>query len=272
MLLNRYFSLIILAVVSLMPVNAFADTILLLHGYLGSTHEWQRANIVQQLDSVSWHDAGELSIQEDRVLANKDRIQTTRRVYRLQLDSEQSIDFQANQLAQYLEYVQHWHPGEQTILVGHSAGGVVARLFMVKNPSSEVSALITIASPHLGTKNAEFAQTISENVLPWVSAVPGMEKLYRSQGLFFDLIPGRSDNLIAWLNVQEHPPARYYSIVRQETDDAIQDFIVPSWSQDMNLVYALRGRSDTHTLKALHSLSSKDGEIITSILIDLYTI
>jgi len=272
MLLKRILSFLVLFVASLAPTLASADTILLLHGYLGSAQEWKRSNIVQQLDAVSWRDAGVLKIEADRVISNKSKNYSTRRVYSLQLDSEQSIDIQAKQLEQYLEYVRHGHPDEQIILVGHSAGGVVARMCMVKNASEDVSALITIASPHLGTKNAEYAQSISENILPWVVAVPGVEKLYRSQGLFFDLIPNRSDNLIAWLNVQEHPPARYFSIVRKETDDAVQDFIVPSWSQDMNQVYALRGRSETHSLKSLHSLTKKDGELIQSILIDLYTI
>lgn len=259
------------------PSAVSADTVLLLHGYLGSSYEWQRSGIVQQLDSASWRDAGVLAINDDRVIAkkeksSKEKIKTTRRVYSVQLASEQSIDTQAEQLDQYLEYVRHGHPGEQIILVGHSAGGVVARLYMVKNPSDDLGVLVTIASPHLGTKNAEYAQTISENILVWVEGVPCVEKLYRSQDLFFDLIPDRTDNLIAWLNAQEHPPARYYSIIREETDDVVQDFIVPSWSQDMNEVYALRGRSKTYTLKSMHSLSSKDAEILKAILIDLYTI
>lgn len=254
------------------PTAASADTIVLLHGYLGSSYEWQRSSIIQQLDSVSWRDAGVLAIDDDRVIANKEKPKSTRRVYSVELTSEQSIDTQADQLDLYIKYVRHGHPGEQIILVGHSAGGVVARLYMVKNPSNDLGALVTIASPHLGTKNAEYAQTISENILVWAEGIPGLEKLYRSQGLFFDLIPDRSDNLIAWLNVQEHPPARYYSIIREETDDAVQDFIVPSWSQDMNEVYALRGRSETYTLKSIHSLSAKDGEILKAILIDLYTI
>ena len=85
-------------------------------------------------------------------------------------------------------------------------------------------------------------------------------------------MPNRSDNLIGWLNFQEHPQARYYSIVREETDDAIQDFVVPSWSQDMNEVYALRGRSTLHKVKSMHGLTGKDADILTTILIDLYTI
>ena len=266
------FSLLLFLSVFAAPVTVLADTVVLLHGYLGSSAEWKRSNILQQLDSSSWQDAGVLNIQDDRVQASKEKTNSTRRTYRVNLDSGQSIDAQAEQLDQYIKYVRHHHPDQQIILVGHSAGGVIARYYMVKKPRDDLRALVTIASPHLGTQNAEYAQTISENILPWVEGIPGAEKLYRSQGLFFDLIPGRSDNLIAWLNVQEHPSARYYSIVREETDDAVRDFIVPSWSQDMNEVFALRGRSATYTIKSLHSLTSKDGEILKSILFDLYTI
>ncbi len=249
-----------------------ADTVLLLHGYLGSSYEWQRAGIVTQLDSAGWQDAGVLSIKQDRVIADQIHPSSVRRTYRLELVSDESIDSQAGQLERYIEYIRHKHTDEQIILVGHSAGGVVARLYMVKNPREDISALITIASPHLGTKNAEYAQAISENLLVWVEGIPGMGKLYRSQGLFFDLIPNRSDNLIGWLNYQEHPQARYYSIVRNETDGAVQDFVVPSWSQDMNQVFALRGRSTSYTVDSMHSLTSEDAEILTIILFDLYTV
>ena len=249
-----------------------ADTVLLLHGYLGSSYEWKQSGVVSQLDAAGWQNAGVLSIYQQRILVNKRKVLSTRRSYSVELESEQSIDAQADQLNQYIEYIRHKHPEEQIILVGHSAGGVVARLYMVKNPSEDLSALITIASPHLGTKNAEYAQTVSENILVWIEGLPGVGKLYRSQGLFFDLMPNRSDNLIGWLNYQEHPQARYYSIVREETDDALQDFVVPSWSQDMNEVYALRGRSTLHSVKSMHGLTSKDADILTTILIDLYTI
>ena len=90
--------------------------------------------------------------------------------------------------------------------------------------------------------------------------------------MFFDLSPNRTDNLIGWINYQEHPQARYYSIVREDTNDHLHDYVVPSWSQDMNDVYALRGRSNTYQIKGLHGLSEKDGEILKLILIDLYTI
>jgi len=255
-----------------LPSMVYADTVLLLHGYLGSSFEWQRSSIVEQLDDVGWLNAGVLHINEDRVMPSNEDHNYTRRVYSLELASEKPIDAQAKQLDQYINYVRHWHVDEQIILIGHSAGGIVARSYMVNKPNADLTALVTIASPHLGTKYAELAQTVSENLLVWVDGLPGVDKIYRSQGLFFDLMPNRSDNLIGWLNHQPHPQAEYYSIVRKETDDAMQDFVVSSASQDMNEVYALRGRSKTYSIKSMHSLSFKDGEIIKKILMDLYTI
>ncbi len=254
------------------PSVSCADTVLLLHGYLGSSQEWQRSGISDQLDAVGWNNSGVLSIQGDRVQASKKKSSNLRRVYSVELPSEQSIDKQVKWLDHYIKYVQHRHKDEQIILVGHSAGGIVARLYMVQNPLQNLSALITIASPHLGTMNAAIAQTVTENVLVWVDGIPGLEKIYRSQGLFFDLSPDRSDNLIGWLNYQEHPQAHYYSIVREESQDYMQDFVVPSSSQDMNKVFALRGRSKTYQVKSLHSLSIKDAKVLKTVLIDLYTI
>ncbi|MFK7816022.1 MAG: esterase/lipase family protein [Gammaproteobacteria bacterium] len=254
------------------PSVGYADTILLLHGYLGSSQEWQRSGVTNQLAEVGWSNAGVLTIQGDRVQASKEPTTNVRRMYSVELPSEQLIDKQVRWLDRYVKFVQHKYKDEQIILVGHSAGGIVARLYMVQNPLQNINALITIASPHLGAKNAAFAQTVSENVLVWVEGIPGIEKIYRSQGLFFDLSPNRSDNLIGWLNYQEHPQARYYSIVREESEDYLQDYVVPSSSQDMNEVFALRGRSETYKIKSLHNLSAKDAEALKTILIDLYTI
>ena len=112
----------------------------------------------------------------------------------------------------------------------------------------------------------------------WLEPIPGINTLYASQGLFFDLIPNRSDNLIGWLNHQQHPSAQYFSIVRKENnshtavDIILQDFIVPVWSQDMNEVFALRGRSRTYHVGKMHGLNENDGEILQKILISLYSI
>lgn len=268
----KKFNALVCLLVCFLPSMLFADTVLLLHGYLGSSYEWRHSSIIKQLDDVGWLNAGVLRINEEDVLSSNEDHDYTRRVYRLELASENPIDAQVKQLDLYIEYVRNKHVAEQIILIGHSAGGIVARSYMVNKPNVDLTALVTIASPHLGANNAELAQAVTENLPVWVERIPGVEKIYRSQGLFFDLMPNRSDNLIAWLNHQPHPQAKYFSIVRKQTDDTMQDFVVPSTSQDMNKVYALRGRSKTYSIKSMHSLSFKDGEIIKKILMDLYTI
>ena len=259
-------------------VSAHADTLLLAHGYLGSAQQWNHAGIVMQLDNLGWHNAGQLRVNNDKVRSNKITPTTMRRMYTLSLSSEKSIQDQSDQLHHYVEYVREQHHGEQIILVGHSAGGVVARLYMVEQANDDLIALITIASPHLGTDRASFIGYFPQELLAWLEPIPGLNMLYRSQGLFYDLMPNRSDNLIGWLNYQEHPPAQYHSIIREpsekisELDLSFQDLIVPSWSQDMNEVYALRGRCKTYVVKGLHGLSKQDGKILQQILVDLYTI
>lgn len=258
--------------------SAQADTLLLLHGYLGSTQEWDRVGIVEQLDSAGWSNAGVLQLNNEVVQSSGDRHLRTRRLYKVALSSEQPVEDQARQLHHYVEYVRTQHAGEQIILVGHSVGGIVARMYMVERPNADLIALITIASPHLGTDKAEIMEIFPQELLVWLEPIPGVNRLYRSQGLFFDLIPNRSDNLIGWLNYQEHPPAQYYSIVRDSAENQLnmsiplQDYIVPSWSQDMNEIYALRGRNKTYRVKSMHSLNKKDGEVLQKILVRIYTI
>ena len=261
----------------LFSFNTQADTLLLLHGYMGSTYEWQRSGIVNTLHDSGWRDAGSLHIVDNVVQKKKKPGPNLRRSYTLALQSENSIEDQATQLDRYVEYVRAKHPGEQIIFIGHSAGGVVARLYMVEQRQQDLIALITIASPHLGTDKAEYLKLFSLNLFAWLEPIPGLNKLYHSQGLLFDLIPNRSDNLIGWLNYQEHPQAQYISVVRdnsetEEFDLPLQDFIVPSWSQDMNEVYALRGRCETFKTRSMHNLSKKDALVLQKILVGLYTI
>lgn len=270
----RYYIIPLTLLLTTFSLSAKADTVLLLHGYLANGNEWHRAGIVEKLENNGWIHAGKLQIKNNIVNGVKISQSNTRRTYTSSLASQESILNQTKQLEKYIEFIRRQHIDEQIILVGHSAGGIVARLFMVENPNTDLIALITIASPHLGTEKANLAQSVSENYLSWLEPIPGAKDIYHSQDLFFDLMPNRSDNLIAWLNYQEHPNAQYFSVVRQETDTRVteRDYIVPSWSQDMNEVYALRGRSKTYTTKSLHSLNYKDAEILQYILIDLYSI
>jgi pimeloyl-ACP methyl ester carboxylesterase len=174
--------------------------------------------------------------------------------------------YQEQQLEAYLSALRERHPDEPLILAGHSAGGVLGRLHMVRNPTQAVSALITIASPHLGTESAELGLRAGQSPLSWLTGLVGADTLNRSQGLFFDLVRERPGNLLFWLNRQQHPEARYISVVRNGENSLFGDLVVPEWSQDMNRVQALYGRAVRIEAGGGHGLSEDDGLLLARIL------
>jgi triacylglycerol esterase/lipase EstA (alpha/beta hydrolase family) len=64
---------------------------------------------------------------------------------------------QARFLGGMLGAIAQRHPTDTVDVIGHSAGGVVARLALVNYGAGTVTRLITIAAPHLGTERASEA-------------------------------------------------------------------------------------------------------------------
>ena len=91
----------------------------------------------------------------------------------------------------------------------------------------------------------------------------------RSRSLYIDLVRPRPGTLLFWLNSQQHPDIQYISIVRGQTGTGWGDYIVPAYSQDMNNVPELRGRSSVITVPVHHGLAAIDGSIIVKALNDL---
>jgi hypothetical protein len=136
---------------------------------------------------------------------------------------------------------------------------------MVQNPRSGVGALVTIASPHLGTDTAEIGSLIGQTPLSWFAPMVGAGTLNRSQALYRDLSRENPQGVLFWLNRQPHPAARYVSVVRADSS-LLGDLVVPSASQDMNHVPALRGRSVRIEVRDGHGLSPGDGPVLVEIL------
>jgi triacylglycerol lipase len=175
---------------------------------------------------------------------------------------------QARALDRYIDYVRKQHPHSGLVLVGHSAGGVLARLYMVQHDEDAFAALITIASPHLGSRSAEVGIEIGERARGWMAHLFGREMLDLRWGLIRDLRIERPHNLLGWLNHQPHPPALYTAIVRESRghDDPPGNLLVPAWSQDMNHVYALHGEARTVRVPRGHGLSAEDGRLLARLL------
>jgi pimeloyl-ACP methyl ester carboxylesterase len=262
-----FFSVLLLGL-ALAP-GACAEVALLLPGYLESASAWRSSGVAGAVEAGGWHDGGRLGIDRAGQVRREERPRSPA-YYAVSLPTEAPLQAQAEHLARYVEAVRLWHPGESLYLVGHSAGGVVARLFMVRHPEVRVSALVTIAAPHLGTDTAEIGALVGQTPLAMLAPLIGGETLLRSQPLYRDLVRERPDTLLFWLNRQPHPQAEYIAIVRRDSSGlGLGDLVVPEWSQDMNNVYALRGRARTVQVEGGHDLQADDGAVLLRVLASL---
>lgn len=246
--------------------NVYAgQTLVLIHGYLADGSEWRSSGVVTALQRAGWQDMGHL-VPQGYLAAPQSATQSSARIlYSVTLTSEAPLQVQAQQLANYLQLLQQRHPQNSLILVGHSAGGVVARLVVLNPQPQKVQGLISIASPHLGTDKAELGVMATQSPLSWFAPFFGMEALNRSSQLYLDLVRETPSSLLFWLNRQPHPNIFYASIVRvNEQNEA--NSIVPAYSQDMNNVPALRGKSVSVPSVGLHSLQFSDGILLAKLL------
>ncbi|HKF96063.1 MAG TPA: alpha/beta fold hydrolase, partial [Gammaproteobacteria bacterium] len=232
----------------LSPGLAAAETLMLIHGFLANGEGWRDSGVTHILTQAGWQDAGELSLAQESVRSDQPPTPALRRFYTVDLPTYTPLMVQAQRLGRYIDFVRERHPYSALILAGHSAGGVLARLYMVQHKAQPFAALITVASPHLGTPIADLGLAAGEQALSWMATLIGKDALDYSWGLFRDLEVERPHNFLGWLNHQPYPPAIYTSIVHEPRAPYIRslsDWLVPAWSQDMNDVYALHGRTDT---------------------------
>lgn len=250
-----------------LPLSSSGETLLLLQGYLEDGDYWRKTGVTHMLAEAGWHDAGHLRLGPQGIWSTRPQPGSDPRFYTISLPTEAPLLAQHGFLEQYLAFIRHQNPHDSLILAGHSAGGILGRLYMVQHPEAGVDTLITIASPHLGTDTAEIGVAVGQSPLAWITPLIGAEVFNRSQGLYRDLVREQPGSLLFWLNRQEHPSARYISVVRKE-DGVLGtgDLVVPAWSQDMNNVYALRGRARTVTADGNHGLTASDGALLVRIL------
>ncbi len=258
-MMAKILRLLILILIFLISVPTYASHILVfVHGYLGDGGEWRPTGIINTLQHNGWQDAGHL-FPQGPALSMIQPIATVNYIYTVTLPSEAPLSSQAQWLDVYLRTLQQRHPDSSLIIVGHSAGGVVARLVMVAG-KIPVQGLISIASPHLGTNKAELGAEISNSPAGWITPMLGLGTINRSQGLYRDLIRERPYTLLFWLNRQPHPQTSYISVIR--TGD---NWVAP-YSQDMNNVVALKGLSETVVTVGKHSLNPSDGPLLVTLL------
>ena len=241
----------------------WADNLVLIQGYLGDGSGWRTSGVAHQLVTAGWVDAGHLSQSPAGVqlqsVAPTPKV-NAKRFFTLSLPTEAPFFVQENILQSYLKAIQREQPDEDIILVGHSAGGVLARLMMVRHSDFSIRLLVTIATPNRGTGLAETAVKAGKSPLAWVATMFGANTLNRSQALYHELVRERPGSMLFWLNRQPHPTARYVSVIHDEDD------VVAPQSQDLRQVVALQHRAQSWVLPVEHSLTPQDGRVIVQIV------
>ncbi len=269
--MNKLFTLFF-SLLLLLSAPLKADIVVLIHGYLGSPDSWDRSGITSQLQAAGWQRAGVVFDTPAGSMMTRHYTSTVDRpIYSVSLPSRAPAMVQSDILQRLISDLEKRHPGENITLIGHSAGGVMARLKLVRFGAGQVNKLITIASPHLGTHTAVRAlnETHESGPVGFFKGFFGGDLYHTvksSTPLLVDLVPARPGNLLFWLNSQEHPAIEYVSVVRGVNQQQNGDRIIPGFSQDMNNVAALRGKSQVYFLPTGHMLNPHDGEILSLLL------
>jgi triacylglycerol lipase len=247
-----------------------ADVALLVHGYLGSAASWEFSGINAVLAGNGWQPAGVILPGPGGPTLPPPFGKAAKKAYAIELPSTAPLMVQSDILAAAVRALKGRHAGESITLVGHSAGGVVARMALVRGGMEGVTRLITIASPHLGTERALQALDATHGGGPFgfVKDVVGgrdYQVVKHSWPVLVDLSPAVPGSVLFWLNGQPHPRIQYLSIMRA-APFGLGDLLVPGFSQDLNNVGPLRGQARSFVVPADHALTAADGTLVASLL------
>lgn len=243
--------------------HAAAEVAVLIHGYASHAFTWQQSGVNHQLAKSGWFHAGLPGVAPSK---------NQHVFYTVQLPAHESLLLQTSLLLNFLEQLRARHPDERLTLVGHSAGGVVARMAVLRGNVAKVARLVTIASPHSGTSRAlQGLEVVNDKPLfcpgpGWYSMKSFFggntyDYLVSSQRALIDMLPQGYGGILDWANQQEHPNIEYHAIVRQNGDQ-----YVSAASQDMNQLSVLKGRVRVWLTNSAHGLSPVDGVVLAKIL------
>ncbi len=285
-LFSALFPIFLIAPLILLATSARAEVVVLVHGMLSDSSAWEKQGIVDLLHQYGgWELAGwaeplpeDADDEPENVWQMPDaQPQPVRRLYLAELPSLAPLTVQAGYLEAFLESIAQNNPEEPIILVGHSAGGVVARMVTVGDAIPEISTLITIASPHLGSPYAHRALELANLDFPWnlmlrFFAQDKYRTLRRARPMIRDLLLEQPGSVLHFLNRQEHPNIAYYAILHMPPKGSTtlsndNRNLVSDWSQNLRNVAALRDKPVTVIpVTSGHFLSWRDGALLLIVL------
>ncbi len=254
---------------------ASADVLVLIHGYMGSPDSWEDSHISDILKRDDWQRGG-IIVPDTRqfISARSPAVKAEKISYVIDMPWMRPLDEQADYLKMAMDQILKRRPGEKITLVGHSAGALAARLWLVQYYDPAVIRMVSIAAPNLGTSRAIDALDLTDPSFAPFDAVRNMfgGKLYNtvrhSRELVYDFTPPskHNPNILFWLNQQAHPDIEYIAIVREDRRGRDKDWLISANSQDLNNVPTLRGKVKTYIVPERHPLNYKDGVLLVSLL------
>lgn len=244
----------------LLPLPVVGQVMLLVPGYqVQLTDPFREAGVSITLAASGWADGGQMLPSMRGVEFDRSPEATRKLFYTLVMPTERPVSMQAEWLNQYLDAVTRRHPDEPVILVAHSIAGVVARYSLVTRRRPEVTALITIASPHVDSSMIQLGDFFWQSPLGTYTPLLNQTDLRRLLELYSGISPNQPGNVLRWLSHQTHPDIRYVGIVR------VVDTVVDSVLQDLNRVADLRGRAEMLVSPGGHALEASDGTVLAAL-------
>jgi pimeloyl-ACP methyl ester carboxylesterase len=251
--------------------------LVLVHGFLGDSASWQQSGVLPVLEQAGWKLAGNWQSTRSGVRLKPAGPPAGKfAIYTVDLPSTAPLMEQARLLGGMLRAIAKLHPTDSVDLIGHSAGGVVARLALVNYGAGTVTRLITIAAPNLGTERAAQALDATDDrglfggIKRWFVKRKVGDEMYRtirsSRRVLSDLAPAVPGNLLYWLNNTQHPDIVYVAVVRGTAFGMPGDQVVPAASQDLRRVPALSGRASIRVVAGNHQLSRQDGLLLSELV------
>lgn len=245
---------------------ASAEVLVLIHGYQANGSTWRTNGVMKGLHAYGWSDSGDYFLLSSGTSHRGPFYSSDKVAVTVSLPSEAPVPYQAMVLGLYLKQIKQDYPDQPLLMAAHSAGGVVARYYQVIHADPDVRALISIASPHLGTAAAEIGSLTSDSPLGEAAPIMGLNTVNRSRGLYEDLKRERPGSLLHWLNRQPHPEIIWISLVRKETITSLGKLVVPGYSQNMRNVPALGTRAMSYVVPGDHGLNHSDGILLADII------
>ncbi|HEX3530740.1 MAG TPA: alpha/beta fold hydrolase [Thermoanaerobaculia bacterium] len=193
--------------------------ILFLHGFGSGAETWKDARLTDFLQSKGLRFGGTVRI-DGKGEARIEGSSAGADFFLLAVSSSfQGLDGWTRDIAKLVAKVREATQAPRVVLVGHSAGGLAGRRYLVEHFSDHhLAKLVTVASPHRGSELGWLwllkKKLQSTPIDAWLAGVERGVGTPLDSPLLHDLLPERQNPALARLNKTAHPTDVEYSCLR----------------------------------------------------------